>query len=110
VNHRGIRRAQRASMMERMRDLWNNKWRLRRWSGEASAAWLGRMVSTHGKPCSCSMCCNFRKEAGPTPQERRATMDSIDVLRTEESMREVRREVEASECDMPACDCHTLKI
>jgi hypothetical protein len=43
-----------------------------------SDAWIGKMVSTHGKPCSCSLnCANRRRWDGPTLAERIAA-EAVD--------------------------------
>ena len=66
----------------------------RRWGffneyGESSdwvnwPSWIGNMISTHCKPCSCTSCGNPRRTGawgtGLTMQEQRALLDESDQL------------------------------
>lgn len=51
--------------------------------------WVGKMVSTHGKPCSCPYCANKREVEGETRQEKLAALKQREgekeaVIRAEE--------------------------
>lgn len=105
MRHRGVRRDHLKHMKRRMSNLWHHIWKLKGGGPRGGMhKWIGVMASTHGKPCSCYMCGN---EDRPSLQERRSSVESMDDLASEESMQELRREVDASECSDPNCDCHT---
>ena len=101
---RGKRREQMKRVKTRMRNLWTKVWGIDR--KQPTGKWTGIMASTHGKPCSCSMCANRRGTEGLTLQELRVFHDRVEDLMQEESTYDIKREVEASECDNPLCDCH----
>jgi hypothetical protein len=88
-----------------MRHLWRKVWCVRN-AGEPTAKWIGNMVATHGKPCSCASCCNLRGTEGVTNQEKRQLLDKLNDLVQDESLAAIRREVEAMGCSNPLCDCH----
>jgi hypothetical protein len=81
VPSRSRRRHDRSRQRQRMVRLWKDLYALGvpyKAKPDPSPTWLGKMISTHGKPCSCSLGCgNRRKWDGPTVAERIAN----DALR-----------------------------
>jgi len=69
---RSRRRHHRLRLRQRMLRLWKNLYAPGRLNdSEPDPTWLGNMISTHGKPCSCSLGCgNRRKWDGSTLAER----------------------------------------
>ena len=115
MRDRGYRHEQLKRMKQKVRRIpWVGK------AGEkfVTPRYIGHMASTHGKPCSCYMCGNPRKFAKGgsmhgtwsggrlTIQEQRAAQEDLNVLASEESVAEIRHEIDATECDDPSCDCH----
>jgi hypothetical protein len=93
-------------MKTKARWLWNNRWHSAHRVAPPEERWIGRMASTHNKPCSCvGGCGHLRQAVGPTIQELRSANDNVDVLADEETAAQIAREVEALTCDDPDCDC-----
>jgi hypothetical protein len=69
-------------MKERFRRYWNAHLGYSDSYGsrtDPSEKWLGGMVSTHGRPCSCYLCGNRRRFFGPSIAERRAVAGDGDI-------------------------------
>ena len=49
------------------------------WGAPVTPQSIGHTASTHGKPCSCAMCCNRRAYEGPTLNEIRRRADTDDL-------------------------------
>ena len=66
VPSRSRRRHDRRRMRRRMERIW----KFWGYSGDPPLDWIGVMLSTHGKPCSCSLGCgNRRRWDGATRAE-----------------------------------------
>jgi hypothetical protein len=84
VPSRSRRRYDRLRLRQRMVRLWKDLYAPgdpRNAKPDPDPTWLGNMISTDGKPCSCSLGCgNRRKWDGPTLAERIADDALRDIV------------------------------
>jgi hypothetical protein len=83
IKSRSRRRHEAWRMKERMRRYWRDYFRSSS-DGKTenpTPQWIGNMVATHGKPCSCTLGCgNRRRWEGPSISERRRSIADLEDL------------------------------